>query len=215
MSIHSEFARRDSTLTVEVLEPTGTYPGLMIRALTYGQTAMDARLYLTFDDVRALIPLLTEAVERFDRENETGEPSPPSVDASTYAFLGAMDISASRDDLWESFVKSHQMYKANETGYGACVIVARMDHLDMVRVYVNNADIVLMGARDGVCFETRYAGSNLMTRLKQWADAQDVCVPAFSFTPPWKVPADDPRWDWEYPEPNVKRYDDLKWMRGL
>lgn len=68
MPTHTEFAREDgSTLTVEMVEDREEYPGVIIRVLTYGETGVDLKVFLTHRDVRALMPALAEAVERGER----------------------------------------------------------------------------------------------------------------------------------------------------
>lgn len=65
MPIHSEIAREDgSTLTVELVEDQREAPGVIIRALSTGETGVDVKLYLTHEDAKALADALTEAIGR-------------------------------------------------------------------------------------------------------------------------------------------------------
>lgn len=70
--LHTEIARDNGMLTVEVLEDPGEYPGVVIRALTYGDTCVDVRLRLTHKDIKALMPVLAEAVERIETARGRG-----------------------------------------------------------------------------------------------------------------------------------------------
>lgn len=70
MTIHSEFARDDrSKLVAEVIEEFDD-TGLIIRIVTTGFTGLDVKMFMTYEDARALIETLEAALERVEEAHE-------------------------------------------------------------------------------------------------------------------------------------------------